>query len=301
MLKKVFGNKKITKIIALAAAIAFTTSAAVAMAKSPAQTAAENEKENPAPQRIISLAPAGTEVLFAVGAGDKVVAVDEYSNYPEEAKALPKIGGFDGKTISVEKILSYEPDLLYLTKGMHDFLIPVCEEYGIQYYMSEGLSVDDVKKDIVQIGAITGNDKAASEAVAQLEEAEMRAAAHTKQDVAAPSVYFETWNSPYMTAGGNTFISDVIYKAGGYNVLKDLNDWPVVSEESIIAANPEVILIQKSAEAFGVTPESVAARPGWSDIAAVKNGKVFVVDDDLYSRPAPRIGQAIIELNELIQ
>ena len=115
--------------------------------------------------RIVSLAPSGTEILFAVGAGDKVVAVDEMSNYPEEANALPKIGGFDGKTISIEKILSFEPDYVYITKGMHDFLIPTFEKYGIKYYLSEGLSVDDVKKDIKEIGAVAGNQEMTASAI----------------------------------------------------------------------------------------------------------------------------------------
>ena len=287
MFKKSFG-----KIAAVAVIFSSLVSGVFAMAKSPSQA------EEKTPQRIISLAPSGTEILFAVGAGDNVVAVDEYSNYPAEAIELPKIGGFDGKTISIEKILSFEPDFLYLSKGMHDFLIPTLQEYGIDYYVSEGTSVEGVMKEIVEIGAICGNDKAVSKALSNIENAILLAneALEAKDDI--PTVYYEVWTPPYMSIGGNTFISDVIAKAGGLNIFADLNDWPTVSEEAIIAANPSVILLQKSS---GTTAESVASRKGWEEIDAVKNNKVFVIDDDIFSRPSPRIGEAITQLVELLK
>ena len=287
MFKKSFG-----KIAALAVVFSCLVTGAFAMAKSPSQA------EVSAPQRIISLAPSGTEVLYAVGAGDRVVAVDEYSNYPLQAIELPKIGGFDGKTISIEKILSFEPDFIYLSKGMHDFLIPTLQEYGIDYYLSEGTSVEGVMKEIVEIGAICGNDKDVSNTLKSIENAILLAknALAEKDDI--PTVYYEVWTPPYMSIGGNTFISDVIAKAGGLNIFADLSDYPTVSEEAIIASNPSVILLQKTS---GTTVESVVARKGWEEIDAVKNNKVFVIDDDVFSRPGPRIGEAITELVELLK
>ena len=281
-------KKALGKIAAFAVVLSCLTSGVFAMAKSPA------EEDVVHPQRIISLAPSGTEVLFAIGAGDRVVAVDENSNYPEEAIALPKIGGFDGKTISIEKILSFEPDFLYLSKGMHDFLIPTLEKYGISYYVSEGKSVDGVKKEITDIAVITGNEREASEVVANID----AAIATVVPTENAPTVYYEVWTPPYMSIGGDTFISDVITKAGGKNIFADLVEWPTVSEESIIAANPSVILIPKSS---GITVEAVSSRKGWENIDAVKNNKIFIIDDDIFSRPSPRISEAVLELVELLK
>lgn len=281
-------KKSLGKIAAFAVVLSCLTSGLFAMAKSPAN------KEADVPQRIISLAPSGTEVLFAVGAGDRVVAVDEFSDFPVEAKELPKIGGFDGKTISLEKILSFEPDFVYISKGMHDFLIPTFDEYGIKYYVSEGTSVEGVKKEIVEIGAICGNDKAVNETLKKIDDAIDSVVPTDK----APTVYYETWNSPYMSVGGNTFISDVISISGGKNIFEGLNDWPVVSEEAIISGNPDVILLPSSS---GITAENVNGRKGWEELNAVKNNKVFIIDDNIFSRPGPRISEAIVQLAELLK
>ena len=98
------------------------------------------------PKSIVSLSPAATEILFAIGAGSQVTAVSDYTDFPEAAVDLPKVGGFDGKTISMEKILSFKPELVYLTDGMHNFLIDQLNTYAIPYYLSTSESIDDVKK-----------------------------------------------------------------------------------------------------------------------------------------------------------
>lgn len=284
------GNwKKAGKFFAFALVFAVFAGAAFGMAK----PASGNE-----PERIVSLSPAATEILFAVGAGDKVVAVDEFSDYPAEAKDLPKVGGFDGKTLSIEKILSFEPDFVYLTKGMHDFLIEQLDKYGIQYYISTGASVDDVRREITEVGTITGNAPKAKKVIDSIDSAVKEANKKIEKNADGDiTVYYEVWNSPFMSVGGNTFISDVITKAGGKNIFAELSNWPTVSEEAIIAENPDVILIPASS---GVTVEAVADRAGWSDVSAVKNNKVFIVDDNLYSRPSPRIGETIKQLSDLL-
>ena len=294
--ERVSGFKAVfSKVLALSLVFAMFAGSAFAMSKPVAASQ---------PQRIVSLSPAATEILFAVGAGDKVVAVDEFSDYPAEAKELPKVGGFDGKTLSIEKILSFEPDFVYITKGMHDFLIEPLEKYGIQYYISTGESVDSVRREINDVGAVAGSPAKAAEAVKVIDDAIAQAnkafeagGTEGEGETSDISVYYEVWNAPYMSVGGNTFISDVITTAGGKNIFADLADWPSVSEEAIIAGNPDVILIPASS---GVTAADVASRAGWSDISAVKNNKVFVVDDNLYSRPSPRIGETISQLSDLL-
>lgn len=249
-----------------------------------------------APQRIVALSPASVEILFAVGAGNQVVAVSDLTDYPPEAVSLPKVGGFDGKTLSMEKIISFKPDLVYLTEGMHNFLIQELEANKIAYFISNGTSIAAVEKEILDVGKLTDHDKEAKILVAEMKQ--KLASFGASEDKVSPSVYYEVWNSPYMSCGNSSFINDVINCAGAVNLFSDMNDaYPLVSEESIIVRNPDVILITASS---GLTAESVYARNGWSDISAVKNHKVYVIDDNLYSRPGPRIVEAVLSLEDII-
>ena len=249
------------------------------------------------PKSIVALSPSAVEILYAVGAGSQISAVTDFADYPEEAKSLPKVGGFDGKTLSMEKILSFKPDLVYLTDGMHNFLIEELEADGIAYYISNATSIEAVKNEILEVGKLTGHEK---EAKVVLENMKTKLAKLSDGSVENPkTVYYEVWNAPYMSVGTTSFINDVIATAGARNIFDDLTDgYPVVSEESIITRKPDVILLTASS---GVTAASIAERAGWSEIPAVKNNKVFVIDDNLYSRPSPRIADAVNNLESLLK
>ena len=248
------------------------------------------QSENKIYKRIVSLAPTSTEILFAIGAGNQVVACSDLSDYPEEVKSLPKIGGFDGKTLSLEAIFSYEPDLVYLTNVMHNFLIPQLEANKIDYYISYADSVEGVKKEILEIGKLTGHEEESEKVVSKIEE-DLNFV-KTKNIVA--SAYWEVWNSPFMSAGKKSFINDLMASAGIKNIFDDIDDaYPIVSEETIILRQPEVILIPKNS---ALSVEAVKNRKGWEDIPAVQNDNVFIVDDDLLTRAGPRMGQSVKEL-----
>lgn len=248
------------------------------------------------PKSIVALSPSAAEILFAVGAGDQVSAVSEFTDYPAEAAAKPVVGGFDGKTLSIETIMSFKPDLVYLTEGMHNFLIATLESNGIAYYISKGESIASVEQEILDVGKLTGHDKEAKKVVDGMEK---KLAKVAKKSGAPVKVYYEVWNAPYMSVGTTSFINDVIVKAGGENIFGDLTDaYPMVSEESIISRQPAVILIPSSS---GQAASSVALRNGWADIPAVKNGKVFVVDDNVYTRPGPRIADVVEEMAGLLK
>ncbi len=259
------------------------------------------------PKAIVTLSPSAAEILYAIGAQDQIVAVSEFTDYPPEAAEKPVVGGFDGKTLSIETIISYEPDFVYLTEGMHNFLIDSLNTYGIKWYLSNPTSVTAIEKEIIDIGEITGHQDEAALVVAQmagkLSTAYVPAPEKTEDDEVETldntiTVYYEVWNSPFMTAGASSFINDIIAHAGAKNLFEDLTDaYPMVSEEAIIARAPDVILIPKST---GITAADVKARPGWSSIPAVENNRIFIVDDNLYSRPVPRIADVIIELADLI-
>ena len=250
------------------------------------------------PKSIVALSPSAAEILFTIGADDQVSAVSEFTDFPEAAKSKPVVGGFDGKTLSIETIMSFRPDLVYLTEGMHNFLIATLESNGIAYYISKGDSIASVEQEILDVGKLTGHDKEAKKVVDGMEKKLKKVAASAKKS-APVKVYYEVWNAPYMSVGTTSFIHDVIVKAGGENIFGDLTDaYPMVSEESIIAREPAVILIPSSS---GQAASSVALRNGWADIPAVKGGKVFVVDDNVYTRPGPRIADVVLELAELLK
>ena len=257
---------KITAVLLLAFLTVFATGA---------KKNAKADTTSAYPKSIVALSPSAAEILFAVGAGDQVSAVSEYTDYPAEAAAKPVVGGFDGKTLSIETIMSFRPDLVYLTEGMHNFLIETLESNGIKYYISKGDSIASVEQEILDVGKLTGHDKEAKKVVDGMEKKLKKVA---KKSAAPVKVYYEVWNAPYMSVGTSSFINDVIVKAGGENIFGDLTDaYPMVSEESIITRQPAVILIPSSS---GQEPSSVGLRKGWADIPAVKNAKVFVVDDN---------------------
>lgn len=259
------------------------------------------------PQRIVSLSPAGSEILCAVGAIDQIVARTDYCDYPEKLTALPTVGGFDGKTLSLEKIVSYKPDFVYGSKGMHDYLVPSLNKMGISVYLSDAKSLDAVYTEIAYIGQFTGHAEAASQVVAGMKA--KITAIHNKiesyyQDASKkgttknPAVYYEVWNSPFMSAGRTSFISELISTAGGRNIFGDLADeYPMVSEEAILARKPEVILIP---DMESETIDSLGKRNGWKMIPAVQDKKIYFVDSNICSRPGPRITQAVLILAKAI-
>lgn len=245
------------------------------------------------PSRIVCLSPSGAEILYAVGAGDKIVARTDFCDYPQEILGLPSVGGFDGNSISIERILSYKPDFVYGAKGMHDFIIEQLSALGIKTYLAESTSIETVLEEIEFMAELTGNKKKGVDCVEKIR-AELPDITDSK---AKFGVYYEVWYAPYMTAGKKSFINSIIEMAGGKNIFGQIEDpYPMVSEESIILENPQVILIPSQ---NGISLESVCQRNGWKNIDAVKNGRVYFVDGDLISRPGPRIVKSINEIREL--
>lgn len=274
--------------------------------------------ENTVPNSIVALSPSAAEILFAVGAGEQVAAVSDFTDYPPQAAEKPIVGGFDGKTLSLEKILSYKPDLIYMSDVMHNYMIDQLNSYGITYYLSTANSIAGVEKEILEIGEITGHAEQAKNVVSQMEEklASVKGKLPTGSENYQPGktelptgdvnyqggaqkLYYEVWNVPYMSVGAQSFINEVISAAGAQNIFSDVNDaYPIVSEESIISRQPEIIIIPASS---GVTVADVKQRAGWQTIPAVQNNKIFIVDDNVYTRPGPRIADVVVELAELIK
>jgi iron complex transport system substrate-binding protein len=253
-----------------------------------------------APQRIVSLAPSNTEILYAVGAGSQMVGRDEFSDYPEEAKSIESVGGSFGE-YNVEAILALEPDLVLATEINSPELIAQLEDLGLTvYYLRNPTTFEEMYTNLENIAKLTGND--ATELVDSL-----KARIAAVDEKIAPlservSVFYEidaTDPAKPWTYGPGTFGSLLIERAGGYNIGDIASDpYPQLSLEQVVAANPSVIILGDSM--WGVTPESVLVRPGWEPIEAVKSNKIFPIDDNLISRPGPRLVDGLEQLAKLL-
>jgi len=250
------------------------------------------------PQRIISLAPSNTEILFALGLGKKMVGVTDFCDYPEEAKAVEKIGGIEP---NLEKLVSLDPGLI-LAIGGDPELISKLEELGLTVAVLNPSDLEGIYRGIELVGKAAGVDEAAAELVAEMREQVDEVTAKTQEVAERPKVFYELDatdpTKPY-SAGPGTWHDQFIRLAGGTNIAATAEmQWVQFSTEQIIAQNPDIIVLGDAA--WGVMPESVAERPGWEVIAAVQNGAICPIDDNLIARPGPRVVEGIKTLAEII-
>jgi iron complex transport system substrate-binding protein len=254
------------------------------------------------PQRIISLAPSNTEILFAIGAGDQVVGRDTLSDFPEEAKAVTDIGS-TFEALNTELIVSLEPDFVLAAEINTPEQVKQLEDLGLTvYYLKNPLTLEEMYGNLELVAQMTGHQQEAAALVESLKE---RVAAVDEK--IAPissrfSVFYEldaTDPAKPFTAGKGTFITQLIDRAGGINIASDLEGYPQLSLEQVVAADPAFIILGDAR--YGVTPESIAQRPGWENLSAVKNGNILPFNDDLVSRPGPRLVDALEELAKLLR
>jgi iron complex transport system substrate-binding protein len=255
------------------------------------------------PQRIISLAPSNTQILFAIGVGNKVVAVTDYDHYPYDFAAwiaagnMTSVGGFS--TPNKETIASLNPDLILATI-INDPDVVTLRNLGYNVLVLNPNDVNGVLQDITMVGKATGAEQNATNLVNSINDqistiADKIAAANESK----PLVYYEVWTPPLMSAGSTSFINDVIARAGGQNIFEnETQQYPTVSSETVVQKNPDVILLPTDMANVGEEPfygsvDQVKARPGWSSISAVVNDRVVVVDGDLFAEAGPRIAQQI--------
>jgi len=250
---------------------------------------------NTAPQRIVSLSPSNTEILFAVGAGEQVVGVTKYCNYPAAATTREQIGGFSAKTISVENIVALKPDLVFVADEAHQPVIDALTQANIPVIGVDAKTFEDVYANIELIGRLTGHSADAAVMVQTMQQRVAVVKAKTDAIPAAQrlTVFWEVFDEPLITAGPATFIGQMIDLAGGVNIFADVDqEYPEISVEEVVKRNPAVIMGPES-HGDKLTPEQVAARPGWSEIKAVKDGRIALVDSDIVSRPGPRLAEAL--------
>jgi iron complex transport system substrate-binding protein len=253
-----------------------------------------------AAQRVVSLAPSNTEILFAVGAGRQVVGRDEFSDYPAETSSIQKVGGSMGQ-YSVEAIVALKPDLVLAAEINSPELVKQLENLGLTvYYLKNPKTFEELYVNLETVAQLTGQDS-----TKLTDSLKARVAAVDEKIMplnARPSVFYEIDATdpakPY-TYGPGTFGDLLITRAGGFNIGGKLTDpYPQISLEQIVVSNPSIILLGDSA--FGATVESVLARPGWKPIAAVTSKQIFPIDDNLISRPGPRLVDGLEQLAKLL-
>ena len=244
--------------------------------------------------RIVSLSPSGTEIIFALGLNDKLVARTDFCTFPEEAKKIDSVGGFDGKSFSIENILSFNPDFVYLTNVMHNHIVNTLESLGIKVYLSDINSIEDIYKEIIDVAKLFEIEKIGKQYIEKMS----LELGDIKKDNIQKTIYCEIFNSPFLTCGKNSFINDIIEYAGAKNIFDFLeSSYPQVSEEIIIMSNPQIIIAPDYSE---YDLEKIYYRNAWQSIDAIKNKKVFSVNGDVFTRPGPRVVEAVKLLKEIL-
>jgi iron complex transport system substrate-binding protein len=236
-------------------------------------------------QRIISLAPHVTEQLFAIGAGEKIVGAVDYSDYPEAAKALPRVGGYS--RLDLEQILALKPDLIVgWQSGNNTQQLERLETLGLTLYRSEPRHLDDIAEGMVRLSMLTGTQPQADKQAALFRNkvAELRV---TAQGRSPRSVFYQIWNRPLMTVNGEHLINEVITLCGGRNIFAELPVLtPIVSEEAVIAADPEIIIASGMGQE---RPEWLDEWRRWPQLNAVKSERLYVINPSIIQRATPRL------------
>jgi len=238
-----------------------------------------------AARRIVSLAPHITENLFAAGAGARIVGAVDYSDFPEAAKRIPRVGGYSHP--DMEAIVALKPDLvLAWQSGNADALVDKLKSLGLTVYQSQPDRLEDIPSGIEKMGRLAGTETVANQAAARFRQ---RLAGLRGQYAGKPvvPVFYQAWHQPLLTVGGGQIISDVIRLCGGENVFAALPaKAPSVSVEAVLAADPEAIV----ASGMGAdTPIGLDDWRKWKRMKAVARGNLFHVSADLMQRPSPRL------------
>ncbi|MBR7554656.1 ABC transporter substrate-binding protein [Allobacillus sp. GCM10007491] len=248
------------------------------------------------PERVVTVIPSATEIVYAVGGGDKVVGVDEWSNYPEEVTDIEKVGDMN---LNIEKIVELEPDLVVadLNNGED---IQALRDKGLKVVVLGAQTLEETYEDLRLAGQAVGTEQKANEIVdnmqSKIEEIEEKTAELTEDE--KKTVWFEI-DQELFTAAEGTFMNELLQIAGGKNIMAGEEGWPQVSEEVVIESNPDVIITTYGYYMEDVE-EQVLARDSWKDVTAIQNEAVHNIDNDLLSRPGPRLVEGLEQLVNIL-
>ena len=264
---------------------------------------------NKPPQRIISLSPNLTEIVFLVGAGEELAGRTDFCDHPAEAQAKPSIGGIINP--SLERLVSLEPDLVLAARGVAAAFLDRLEEMQIPFLGYDPQTLDDVIALVERIGRITGHDQQGREAAEALAERKASVAAQHRGVDNKLRVLFVLSRDPLFVAGATSFVDDMLGTCGARNAIRGVNSvdqnrpWPQASREAVVAADPQLVII---AQRHGVEqperPQAILTQlqrlPAWREVAAVKAGQVYLINDDLVTIPGPRLIEGLEKVSDLI-
>ncbi len=252
------------------------------------------------PERIVSLSPANTEILFALGLGDRIVGVTEYCTYPEAALSKDKIGGFS--TINTEKIAVLNPDLLVAADGNSEETIAHLRELGYTIITVNADTIDTTLADIRLIGKAAGVESAAEELVSSMQ-ADLAEIAEKTKGAEKPTILHCMWTDPLWVSGSGTFQDEMISAAGGVNAAAAEGGWVALTMEKFLTMNPDIIVVD-SGDGMGVGTDDALKNFFLKDsrmqsLSAVQNERVYVVNADIIDRGGPRIVEGVEALAEI--
>jgi iron complex transport system substrate-binding protein len=253
------------------------------------------------PQRIVSLSPCNTEILFAVGAGDQVVGGTTYDTYPPEAVNLSKIGGFS--TVDIEAVVNLTPDLVLAEYGNGEETINALKNLNLTVVSLNPKTLDDILDNILLVGNITGNDETSFLLTTDMKQKIENISAQTKDipDSNKPTVLYVVWHDPMYAAGTGSYPNDLLTIAGGMNIV-DGDGWPIIDLEQIIDRNPEIIICSGMGGGSYTIMEAITENEVLSTVDAVKNNKVYPISDpNVMELAGPRIVEGLTELYGYIE
>jgi len=301
--------RKMSVLLAAIMLLSLLTGCGGTETKEPAQEAAisftdlagrEISLSKPA-ERIVALAASDCEILYAIGAQDTLVGRGEYCNYPEDVLSVTAVGS--GGETNIEQIIALQPDVLLMNDmDQTEEQVSQLEKAGIKVVMSDDSDIAEVYTCIEMIGALTGKEENAAAVIDGMKDTFAEIQENSTGD-GSETVYFEV--SPIQwglwTAGTGTFMNEIAEMLGVRNCFHDVEGWAEISEEQVIARDPDYIVTVTMYYGEGPTPtEEILSRGGWENVTAVKNGKVLHLGNDELSRPAPRLAEGAKMLYEFI-
>lgn len=234
--------------------------------------------------RVIALVPSQTEMIFALGFGENLVGVTDYCNFPEQTSRITRVGALE---LNLEQIMSLRPNLLLDLNSMHRKYQLLFTQLGLNYVNFNITKLEDIPEMAAKIAQILGDESRSSVFIDAWKEEMKRLSLF--DSTKKLRVYLEIWDTPMQAAGPLSYMDEMIRICGGENVVKQSSDYPVLNSEQVISADPEVILVAYPHPKL----ESIKNRPGWSIISAVKNNRIYAIDQDLVVRPGPRNLEAL--------
>jgi len=247
-------------------------------------------------KRIIALSPHSVEMLFAMGAGDKIIATTEYADYPAEAKKIERIGGFQG--ILIERVLELNPDLIIIWQSGNQLeQSEQLKKLGFNLYYSKPTTLNTIATELIELGELVGHQAQAQQLADQFNQ---HLAKVTKQfaDKDPVKVFYQLWPEPLQTAAGNSWIQHMLKICQGDNIFNDaVNDYPKVSLENVVIRAPEALIMPLAD--YQNKPDDINWQK-WPELPAVKNKQLYYLDADLLHRASPRVLRGLDALCESI-